>query len=81
MKLAIKSLHSYQDVANVAEIATEKGGQWQQETVLTLKSVRVIFVMGMTLKNGFSKSSLFVLSANGWKNQYLASSFSRKRKS
>ena len=33
----------------------------------------------MTLKNGFGKCSLFVLSANGWKDQILASSFSRQR--
>ena len=34
----------------------------------------------MTLKNGFSKCSLFVLSANGWKDQNMDSSFSRQRK-
>ena len=32
----------------------------------------------MTLKNGFGKCSLFVLSANGWKDQNMASSFSPK---
>ena len=32
----------------------------------------------MTLKNGFCKCSLFVLSANGWKDQNKASSFSRQ---
>ena len=35
----------------------------------------------MTLKNGFGKGSLFVLSANGWKDQNMDSSFSRQRKS
>ena len=35
----------------------------------------------MTLKNGFGKCSLFVLSANGWKDQNMASSFSRQRNS
>ena len=34
----------------------------------------------MTLKIGFGKCSLFVLSANGWKDQNMASSFSRQRK-
>ena len=34
----------------------------------------------MTLKNGFSKCSLFVLTANGWKGQNMASSFSHQRK-
>ena len=34
----------------------------------------------MTLKNGFGKFSLFVLSANGWKDQNMDSSFSRQRK-
>ena len=34
----------------------------------------------MTLKNGFGKCSLFVLSANEWKDQNMASSFSRQRK-
>ena len=34
----------------------------------------------MTLKNGFGKCSLFVLSANGWIDQNMASSFSRQRK-
>ena len=34
----------------------------------------------MTLKIGFSKCSLFVLWANGWKDQNMASSFSRQRK-
>ena len=34
----------------------------------------------MTLKNGFGKCSLFVLSANGWKDQNMDSSFSRQRK-
>ena len=34
----------------------------------------------MTLKNGFGKCSLFVLSANGWKDQDKASSFSRQKK-
>ena len=34
----------------------------------------------MTLKNGFGKGSLFVLSANGWKDQNMDSSFSRQRK-
>ena len=34
----------------------------------------------MTLKNGFSKCSLFVLTANGWKDQNMASSFSHQRK-
>ena len=29
----------------------------------------------MTLKNGFGKCSLFVLSANGWKDQNMDSSF------
>ena len=33
----------------------------------------------MTLKIGFCKCSLFVLSANGWKDQNMASSFSRQR--
>ena len=33
----------------------------------------------MTLKNGFGKCSLFVLSANGWKDQNMASSFFRQR--
>ena len=32
------------------------------------------------LKNGFGKCSLFVLSVNGWKDQNMASSFSRQRK-
>ena len=32
----------------------------------------------MTLKNGFVKCWLFVLSANGWKDQNMDSSFSRK---
>ena len=31
------------------------------------------------LENGFGKCSLFVLSANGWKDQNMASSFSRRR--
>ena len=30
----------------------------------------------MTLKNGFGKCSLFVLSANWWQDQYMDSSFS-----
>ena len=34
----------------------------------------------MTLKNGFGKCSLFVLSANGRKDQNMDSSFSRQRK-
>ena len=34
----------------------------------------------MTLKIGFGKCSLFVLSVNGWKDQNMASSFSRQRK-
>ena len=34
----------------------------------------------MTLKNGFGKFSLFVLSANGCKDQNKDSSFSRQRK-
>ena len=34
----------------------------------------------MTLKFGFGKCLLFVLSANGWKDQNMASSFSRQRK-
>ena len=34
----------------------------------------------MTLKNGFGKCSLFVLSANGWKDQNMDSSFSHQRK-
>ena len=34
----------------------------------------------MTLKIGFGKCSLFVLWANGWKDQNMASSFSRQRK-
>ena len=34
----------------------------------------------MTLKNGFSNCSLFVLSANGWKDQNMAFSFSRQKK-
>ena len=34
----------------------------------------------MTLKNDFGKCSLFVLSASGWKDQNMASSFSRQRK-
>ena len=33
----------------------------------------------MTFKNGFGKCSLFVLSANGWKDQNMDSSFSRQR--
>ena len=35
----------------------------------------------MTLKNGFRKCSLFVLSADGWKNQNMDSLFSRQKKS
>ena len=35
----------------------------------------------MTLKNGFRKCLLFVLSANGWKDQNIDSSFFGKRKS
>ena len=34
----------------------------------------------MTLENGFGKFSLFFLSANGWKDQKMDSSFSRQRK-
>ena len=34
----------------------------------------------MTLKNGIGKCSLFILSANGWKDQNMASLFSRQRK-
>ena len=34
----------------------------------------------MTLKNGFGKCSLFVLSANDWKDQNMVFSFSRQRK-
>ena len=34
----------------------------------------------MTLKNSFGKCLLFVLSANGWKDQNMDSSFSRQRK-
>ena len=34
----------------------------------------------MTLKNGFGKCSSFVLSASGWKDQNMASSFSRQKK-
>ena len=34
----------------------------------------------MTLKNGFRKWSLFVLSANGWKDQNTDSSIFRQRK-
>ena len=33
----------------------------------------------MTLKYGFGKCSLFVLSANGWKDQNMDSLFSRQR--
>ena len=33
----------------------------------------------MTLKNGFGKCSLLVLSASGWKDQSMDSSFSRQR--
>ena len=33
----------------------------------------------MTLKNGFGKCSLDALSANGWKDQNMASSFSRQK--
>ena len=32
----------------------------------------------MTLKNGFGKGSLFVLSANGWKDEIMDSSFPAK---
>ena len=32
----------------------------------------------MTIKNGLGKCSLFVLSANGWKEENMASSFSAK---
>ena len=35
----------------------------------------------MTLKNGFGKFSLFVITARGWKDQNMASSFSHQRKS
>ena len=34
----------------------------------------------MTFKNGFGKCLLFVLSANGWKDQDMDSSFSRPKK-
>ena len=34
----------------------------------------------MTLKNGFGKGSLFVLSGSGWNDQNMDSSFSRQRK-
>ena len=34
----------------------------------------------MALKNGFEKYSVFVLSANGWKDQNMDSTFSRQRK-
>ena len=34
----------------------------------------------MTLKYGFGKCSLFVLSANGWKDQNMDSSFSAEEK-
>ena len=34
----------------------------------------------MTLKNDLGKCSLFVLSAKGWKDQNMDSSFSRQRK-
>ena len=34
----------------------------------------------MALKNGFGKCSLFDLSANGWKEPNIDSSFSRQRK-
>ena len=34
----------------------------------------------MSLKTGFSKCSLFVLSANGRKDQNMATAFSRQRK-
>ena len=33
----------------------------------------------MNLKNGFGKYSLFVLSANGWEDQNMDSSFSRQK--
>ena len=33
----------------------------------------------MTFKNGFGKCLLFVLSANGWKDQNMDSSFSRPK--
>ena len=36
--------------------------------------------VGQKGKNGFGKCSLFVLSANGWKDQKITSSFSRQRK-
>ena len=39
---------------------------------------RAIFVS--TLKNVFGRCPLFVLSANGWKDQNIASSFSRQRR-
>jgi len=42
------------------------------------QNVRAIYVW--PLKNSFGKCSLFVLSANGWKDQNMASSFSRQRK-
>ena len=34
----------------------------------------------MTLKNGYGKCSLFVLSAKGWKDQNMDFSFSRQKK-
>ena len=49
----------------------------RSKTSLLKLSIRADF--RMTLKNGFGKCSLLVLSANGWKDQNMASSFSRQR--
>ena len=52
--------------------------QFVRDIKTSTQNVRAIYVW--PLKNSFNKCSLFVLSANGWKDQNMASSFSRQRK-
>ena len=57
---------------------TQTAGLENQEILENVKAIFTYF--RMTLKNGFHKCSLFVLSANGWKDQNMDSSFSLKIK-
>ena len=52
----------------------------KKEEIETTEAILKKSDFRMTLKNGFDKCSLFVLSANGWKDQNMTSSFSCKRK-
>ena len=58
-------------------------GRWEVEIIVLARYCCRLYWQRdsrMTLKNGFGKCSLFVLSVNGWKDQNMDSSFSRQRK-